>query len=150
MAARRNTIRITIRGERELQEAIRRYPEKVQLGVRDGLEAIGLMVQNEAREKVLKGPKTGRRYKKSAGVVHQASSPGEAPASDTGTLVRSIISEVDQGGMEVTVSAGTFYAKILEYGTRLMGARPFLLPSLNKIRSKAGGILKAYIRRRLS
>jgi len=150
MAARRNTIRVTIRGERELQEAIRRYPEKVKDGVRDGLEAVGLMVQNEARESVLKGPKTGRRYKKTAGVVHQASSPGEAPASDTGTLVRSILSEVEADGLEVTVSAGTLYAKMLEYGTRLMGARPFLGPALNKVKSKAARVLKAYIQRRLS
>lgn len=149
MAARRNTVTVSWKGLDNLERKFMEMPTRVEEGTLEGLEALGLMVQNSAREKVLKGPKTGRRYKKSASVTHQASAPGEAPASDTGTLVRSILSEVQRSALEVIISAGTFYAKMLEYGTRMMAARPFMLPALDTVRAKAAGVLASYIRRKL-
>lgn len=150
MAARRNAISVKWHGLKELEGKLDGIPDKIEEGAAEGLEALGLIVQNHARESVLKGPKSGRSYKKpGSGVVHRASAPGEAPASDTGTLVRSIISEVQRAALEVIISAGTVYAKMLEYGTRKMAARPFMLPALDKIRDKAADILAKYIRSKL-
>jgi len=148
MAIRRNAVTVSWKGLDQLERKFMDYPDQVEAGALDGLEALGLMVQNEARNSVLKGPKTGKGYKRGA-ITHQASAPGQAPASDTGTLVRSILSEVHRVGMEVIISAGTFYAKMLEYGTRAMAARPFMLPALDKIRPKAARVMKQYILRKL-
>ncbi|MEQ8448244.1 MAG: hypothetical protein RIB97_01020 [Nitratireductor sp.] len=56
----------------------------VKLGVARGVEA----VHEEATSLILDGEKTGRVYRR-RGVEHQASAPGQAPASDTGRLVQS-------------------------------------------------------------
>jgi HK97 gp10 family phage protein len=149
MAIRRNGVTVSWKGLDRLERKFMDLPDRVEEGTLEGLEALGLMVQNSAREKVLKGPKTGRLYKKSGSVAHRASAPGEAPASDTGTLVRSIVSEVQRVALEVIISAGTAYAKMLEYGTRKMSARPFMLPALDTVRNIASRVLTQYIRSKL-
>lgn len=69
-------------------------------------------------------PKTGRLYRR-RGVVHQASAPGEAPASDTGALVnarRTELNEQDTSGRLIFSSA---HALPMEVGTRNVEPRPF-------------------------
>src|SRR5262245_7162584 len=86
-------------------------------------------VRNEAIRLVQSPPKTGRIYTR-RGVEHQASAPGEAPATDTGRLVNSITTEYDEQNLSGKVSANTEYAEYLEYGTARMDARPFMRPAL--------------------
>lgn len=86
-------------------------------------------VRNEAISLVQNPPKTGRAYRR-RGIEHQASAPGEAPASDTGRLVGSIRTSYDQEELSGTVTASTDYAAHLEYGTQKMEPRPFLRPAL--------------------
>lgn len=91
-------------------------------------------VEAEAKRSIASGPKTGRIYKRRS-VVHQASAPGEAPASDTGRLLNSINSSLDKGKQMALVIAGrgtAKYAAMLEYGTKKMAARPFMFPALEK------------------
>lgn len=98
-------------------------------GVLRGTEA----VREEATSLILDGPKTGRVYQR-RGVKHQASAPGEAPASDTGNLVRNIQTEIDTNNLVGRVNFGTEYAAALEFGTEKMEARPFARPALaNKV-----------------
>jgi HK97 gp10 family phage protein len=108
--------------------------------VSKALYVSGKHVEKEAKQSILEGNKSGRTYKR-GNVVHRASAPGEAPASDTGRLVNSINTEVS--GLEATVKAGggiVTYAKHLEHGTRHIAARPFMFPALEKS--------KAFIRTR--
>lgn len=73
-------------------------------------------------------------------VPHQASAPGEPPATDTGRL-RATVSHVvarDAEGLFAEVGSGANpalpgveYAVYLERGTRHMAPRPWLLPSLD-------------------
>ena len=73
-------------------------------------------------------------------VPHQASAPGEPPATDTGRL-RATVSHVvatDAEGVYAEVGSGANpavpgvkYALFLEQGTRHMAPRPWLLPSLD-------------------
>jgi len=86
------------------------------------------LVEGSAKRKV---------RKKGSGIVygkHQASSPGEPPASDTGNLINLISTEVTflgkRKGFEGVVRSGADYSMALEFGTRKMSARPFLKPSL--------------------
>ena len=86
-------------------------------------------VRNEAITLILDTPKTGRVYRR-RGVEHQASAPGEPPASDTGRLVNSIRTEYDQSNLVGRVVAGSAHAAYLEFGTQRMEPRPFMRPAL--------------------
>lgn len=148
--AGRNRVTVKWKGVSETQAKIRGLGPMLIAGTMDGLKALGLMIQSRARELIQRGSKTGRLYQKyGPRRSHRASGPGEAPATDTGRLVSSIQSDVVETEREVQVSAGTAYAKMLEYGTRMMAARPFLLPALEWIKDKAVAVLSAAIKARL-
>lgn len=49
----------------------------------------------------------------------------------TGTTKRSIGLEIKDGGFTAEVEPGTEYSPYLEYGTRFMGAQPFVKPAYN-------------------
>lgn len=80
---------------------------------------------------VMDGQKSGRIYRR-RGAEHQASAPGEAPASDTGRLVQSGHTEVLTEGQIVRgrVTWSTAYALKLEVGTEKVAPRPFVRPAL--------------------
>jgi HK97 gp10 family phage protein len=108
------------------------------------------LVEAEAKQSIQRGVKSGRIYKRRS-IVHQASAPGEPPASDTGFLVSNITkTAVEKSGtaLSISVESKAPYSKFLEFGTRKMSARPFLQPALeknrNKIKSKfaKGGFIK--------
>lgn len=60
---------------------------------------------------------------------HQASAPGEPPASDTGHLVTNSGIERVQTGL-YKVWFGAEYAEALEFGTPTIAERPFLRPAV--------------------
>lgn len=91
------------------------------------------IVETRAVELITTGEKTGRIYRR-RGVEHQASAPGEAPASDSGRLVQSREVKVDVEGGRATLSFHTEYAWWLEIGTEKMEARPFADRSLAESR----------------
>jgi len=76
-------------------------------------------------------PGTGRVYVRD-GKMHRASTPGQPPAKDTGTLGESIEYKVTEEGYDVVGLVGSTadYAIYLEFGTSKMAARPFLRPVL--------------------
>lgn len=63
---------------------------------------------------------------------HVAAAPDAAPNTDTGRLVSSI--QVEVKGGDVFVGSTLQYAGWLEYGTRSMLARPWLMPALEQNR----------------
>lgn len=94
-------------------------------GVIDGTES----VIEEGNSMIMDGQKTGRIYRR-RGVEHQASAPGEAPASDTGRLVQSAHTEYEPADLSGEAIWSTEYAKPLEYGTQKIAPRPFARPAL--------------------
>lgn len=60
------------------------------------------------------------------------SSPGQPPGVDTGTLKNSVVA-VPRGRKTWVVNIGAEYGLALEYGTRNMAARPFVLPAINRM-----------------
>lgn len=107
-------------------------------------------IVNEAKRSLADGKKTGRIYKR-GNIEHQASAPGEAPATDTGVLVGSIYGDVE--GLKGYVEARAQYATWLENGTRHIAPRPFMVPAIErarpwinemigKVAAKGGGIFK--------
>lgn len=83
----------------------------------------------EGNSLILDGQKTGRVYRR-RGVTHQASAPGEAPASDTGRLVQSGRTEYQPADLTGEVIWSTDYAEDLEFGSENVEPRPFARPAL--------------------
>lgn len=82
-------------------------------------------------------PKHGRIYIY-GGYVHQASAPGEAPATDTGGLWASYqvyIEETSDGTIGI-VGSDNPNAANLEYGTSKIAPRPALVPAVEQSRTK--------------
>jgi hypothetical protein len=78
-------------------------------------------IRNEMINLMRFTPKTGRRYKRGKR-WHIASSAGNAPAVDTGQLLRSIVMDVRPSEIEVGSKSGAPYARYLEEGTQAKGS----------------------------
>jgi len=69
-------------------------------------------------------------------------------AVKTGTLRRSIHTVISNGGLTGIVGPSVLYGKFVEFGTRRMGARPYMRPAAEKqlpafaaaIKSALGGL----------
>jgi hypothetical protein len=104
------------------------------------LEEAAINIRNHAAREIQTGAKTGRVYETrfwtdSGGRLrigddrprHQASAPGEFPATDTGTLVGSIDFRLKRGRtLMAEVGTDLDYGIWLEFGTQKMEARPWL------------------------
>lgn len=139
-------VKVAIRGRKLVIKGLDKYKRKQGKQLMKAAHASGLVVQNEARRSVLKGPKTGKIYKRGR-KEHQASAPGEPPASDTGTLANRIIVSVDATKLSVKVIAKTLYSWFLEYGTKRMKPRPFMFPALLNKRKQIAAIFNASLRK---
>lgn len=102
---------------------------KVQLAIMRGLLTAAERVRDSAVESILSGEKTGKVYNR-RGVAHQASAPGEPPASDIGNLSRSFDVVPELALLRVIVNNNAKYAAALEYGSQRIEPRPFLRPAL--------------------
>jgi HK97 gp10 family phage protein len=87
------------------------------------------------KKRIKTGAKSGKTYGN-----HTSSAPGQSPANWTGELVNSI-SAINEGkNSKVIVNAN--YAEFLELGTSKMRARPFILPSIQKVKKDLSQKLK--------
>lgn len=84
----------------------------------------------------------GKRYNPKRRVT--VSKPGDPPNSDTGRLVQSIRFEFREGGLVALVGTDLKYGTWLEFGTKKMAARPWLLPATRKAQRELGR--KPYIK----
>jgi HK97 gp10 family phage protein len=129
-------LKVEIEGLDRIGNTTDRVLKGIERELKVGLYAAAKKVEADAKRSIASGEKTGRTYRRRS-VTHQASAPGEAPASDTGRLVNSINGEV-VGTFEAIVRAGggiVKYARMLEFGTIKMAARPFFQPALEKNRN---------------
>ena len=81
---------------------------------------------------------------------HIASKGGDAPNTDTGTLVRSIAIEPQRPANSIGVGSAVEYAKFLEFGTVKMVERPFLMPALDAQRSTMKQEIEKAINRQIA
>ena len=89
----------------------------------------------EMKKSIKTGAKSGKQYGN-----HTASAPGQSPANWTGDLVNSI--SVEDKGKTSNVIVNSPYAEFLELGTSKMRPRPFILPSILKIKKQLAERLK--------
>jgi hypothetical protein len=127
---------ITLRVENgdALAEALRRYGQRAEVAVDQAVQATGLEVMSDIKKRIQRGPKTGRVYSRGT-VSHRASAPGEAPATDTGTLASSIVYR-KVAAMEAEVESRLNYATFLEFGTANIDPRPSWQPAVDLAQPK--------------
>lgn len=102
---------------------------RIRKGALQGVLVGAQAVHETGTQKIQDPPKTGKVYRR-RGVTHQASAPGQPPASDTGRLVGSGDVFLDPENISARVNWGVGHALPLELGTEKMEPRPFARPSL--------------------
>lgn len=128
------TITIHMEGVEALNGALDDLSEDMQEAVTKVLTATGLELRGDIIKRIHRGPATGRTYKRGS-IMHRASAPGEAPATDTGRLANSVTFETD-GPNSVSVQSLLAYAAYLEWGTFKIAPRPAWMPAAEAARPK--------------
>lgn len=126
-----------------LDAKLAQLPEVVLANIEKAQQANALDMQSVARDEVQRGARSGRTYKRGKH-THQASAEGEPPKSDTGNLASHIRGFVEDRFTAVLEGA-TKYARFLEFGTRFMGARPFLARAAAIVLKRATARLAAAV-----
>jgi len=129
-------LEIKVKGVKKALQSLKALEKDLQEPFREVIKGGGQLIRGEAIKSIQTGPKSGRTYEKyNPRRTHKASAPGQAPASDTGNLVRNIrVRQVDVDN--VAVESNAFYSSFLEFGTSKMLARPFLFPATERSRPK--------------
>lgn len=126
------TFDLRLEGGPELKAALDRMTKAQASKVDRVVQRTAAELEAGIKLQIQQGPKTGKIYQR-GNVVHQASAPGQAPASDTGVLMGSITHEREGEGRAAVMSR-TIYAAFLEFGTRKMAPRPAWLPEIEDAR----------------
>ena len=121
------TVTIQIEGLDQVQAALRKFGAKAEAAIDRDVTATALEVNTAVKKAIQRGPKTGIIYTR-GNITHQASAPGQAPATDTGVLVSSVYFQ-NTGKMSATIGSRLAYAYYLEYGTTRIAPRPAWQPS---------------------
>ena len=100
---------------------------------------------------VLARPSGGRHRNLRAAGVHRASAPGDPPTVNTGNLRRSIqmarpepVRNATRKGWRIGIAA--VYAKALEYGYRRLLPRPYVRPTIEKMKPLAQRMMRNRLR----
>ncbi len=138
-------ISFTIEGLDKIAQASESIRRNIESEISKGLYAGAQQIATDYKKSVMEGGKSGRIYKRRS-VIHQASAPGESPASDTGALVSRIYVELESTFASI-MRVATNYAMLLEFGTSKMAARPAAIPAAEKNRSWVMERLSEAVRR---
>jgi hypothetical protein len=100
--------------------------------IQHAIEAATATCEESWKNSLNDGKKTGKVYRRGKKGFHQASAPGEAPATDSGGYVGSIHSEVEE--LEGTIAGAKEYILPLEEGTidGRIAARPAAKPAFEE------------------
>ena len=129
-------VSIQVKGIKEALSALKNLQNNLEEPFREVIQGGAQLIRGEAIKSIQSGPKSGRVYEKyNPRRTHKASAPGEAPASDTGNLVRNI-RVVQENKDLIKVESNASYSQFLEFGTSKMLARPFLFPATERSRPK--------------
>ena len=159
-------VTLQLEGGDQLAAALRAYGAAAEKHVADAVNATGLELRGDIVKRIQKGPKTGAVYDSvfarvngrvvpvgprqgnNLSATHQASAPGEAPATDTGRLASSIIYK-KEGQMSATVGSNVVYAAYLEFGAprAKIEPRPSWVPAVEAARPKYIARLEAALAR---
>ncbi len=129
-----STATIQVKGTQEVAAALARFGSEITSEVSKAVMATALEALTDVRKAIQGPPKTGKLYPrgKNGDKVHQASAPGEAPATDTGALVSSTyLTQPD--AMTAAIGSRLEYAAHLEFGTMDIAPRPSWIPAAERV-----------------
>tara|TARA_Y100001972_G_scaffold58906_1_gene72170 strand:- start:314 stop:763 length:450 start_codon:yes stop_codon:yes gene_type:complete len=122
-------IRVDVKDFDKVEKAMQELIENVGKPFEKVLEGGGQEIRKEAVRSIQQDPKSGIVYQRyNPRRRHQSSAKGQSPASDTGFLV-SQIKVRKKSADEVSVESTAPYSAFLEFGTSIMGERPFMHPA---------------------
>ena len=136
---------IKLEGEAQLMAALRKLGTDAEAEARKAVEATALEVRGDIVKRYQRGPKTGKQYTR-GNVTHQASAPGEAPATDTGRLASATEYSMT-GKLSAEVSNSVIYGPMLEFGTQSIEPRPAWRPAVQEAGPKFNKRLEAALRK---
>ena len=85
-------LEIKVKGVKKALQSLKSLEKDLEEPFREVIKGGAQLIRGEAIKSIQTGPKSGRIYEKyNPRRTHKASAPGQAPASDTGNLVRNII-----------------------------------------------------------
>ena len=122
----------------ERSQRLLRLIQRLDVRIDAAMDLAGELIATEARRSIQKSRRGGRTYEKyNPRRTHVASKDWQAPATDTGELVRSITTHVDYQAKIFYVISSTQiapYNRALEFGSlgTNLYPRPFLRPALVK------------------
>lgn len=135
-------------------------PQKVlanaEAGLREALFDAALTAQNNAKQLITRGGRSGKIYGRGAKLksgknkgkhrrYHQASAPDEPPKTDLGFLANNIFAEMSETLTASLVSKAPYSAH-LEFGTRKNGGpRPFFRVSAKVGEDRFAQVIHAYL-----
>jgi len=134
-----------IDGLDRIEKATKEVQIEINKQLNIALVASAAKVHAEASKSLTNGQKSGALYKRGT-KTHQASAAGEAPASDTGTLLNSLSFYNFRDKLEAVITTRLKYAAMLEFGTAKIGARPFMMPAYIKSKEWIGERLNKAVR----
>jgi len=121
--------KVSIEGANIVSQALKNFDKESIARIQAVIDSSAQNIRNHAIRSIANSPATGRTYKR-GGVAHTASSAGNPPKTDTGRLVGTINASV--GNLEAEIGAYADYSSHLEFGTRNMKARPFMVPAMEQ------------------
>lgn len=139
---------LDIRGFSELMEELSELPDKANASIARTNNFVAQSTTERVKNKIRAPGRSGRIYN-FGGRQHQASAPGEVPASLTGLLADSYTwtRMTDNPGSFATAGSNLAKAQVLEFGGLndqgfWVAARPVLLPSFLEAMAQAEAVLK--------
>ena len=129
-------ISIQVKGFKKVMASLKILEQDLEKPFREVIAGGAQLIRGEAIKSIQTGAKSGRIYEKyNPRRTHRASAPGQAPASDTGNLVRNIAVKMESRDQVAVVSSAP-YSQFLEFGTSKMLPRPFLFPATQRSKKK--------------
>jgi phage gpG-like protein len=127
-------VSVKVEGIDKVRRALAAYGDRAEEVLDTELRKTAQDTRNKAVRSIQRGPKTGRIYPPVEGVrgmPHQASAPGQPPATDSGNLANSITFEKEPGSRPIySVGTDEAYGAYLEFGTMRIAERPWLRPAV--------------------
>lgn len=148
------TINVELDGLQQLLAQLKALGDDAEQVTIDTMNLIAVLTQGIAKKGISRGPKSGKVYRRGPGrnlsATHQASAPGQYPASDTGQLAKFVlVDKATPGNMTAIVGTNVQYGPMLEFGTSRMAARPWLLPSFTQAKINVEKKLRANLEARI-
>lgn len=143
------SINVSLDGMQQLLNQMKKLGADADAVVLKTITDLVVQTQSLAKIGIQRGPKSGRVYRR-GNITHQASAPGQYPATDTGRLASSVMIDLPvPGGLTGRVGTNVQYGPMLEFGTSRMAARPWLLPSFTQAKINVEKKLKAQLEARI-